>query len=108
MSHASSGITDRGKDSCAVDTRPCSVLCSCVYQSNLWDLWQYQIMDGSDSLFFLRHGGTRKATFCVILKVTGRLPLDGLSWNCGFWACTKICRLSPILVKMDKSNKHWT
>jgi len=35
VSHPSSGITDRGKDSFAVDTRPCSldVLCSCVYYS---------------------------------------------------------------------------
>jgi hypothetical protein len=132
-------------------------------------------MDGSDSLFFLRRVGMRKATFCVIPKVRGLLPLggychwvatatgwllplggyclwvatatgwllplggyfhgvgtatgwllplggychwvatasgwllplDGL-WNCGFRACTKICRLSPILVKMDKSNKHLT
>ena len=28
------------------------MLCRCVYQSNLWDLWQYQITDVSDSLFF--------------------------------------------------------
>jgi len=86
VSHPSRGITDRGKDSCAVDTRPCScVVCRAVVSirarklSNLWDLWQTQIMDGSDSLFFLRRIGMRKAAFCVIPKVQGLLPPDGLS-----------------------------
>jgi len=65
-------------------------------------------MDGSDTLIFLMRVGMRKRTFCVIPKVKGLLPLDGLSWNCGFWACTKICRLSPIVVKTDKSNKNLT
>jgi len=65
-------------------------------------------MDESDLLFILRRIGMRKAAFCVIPKVEGLLPPDGLSWKCGLRTCTKICGLTLILVEMDESNKNLT